>query len=120
MKNLSETEKVQLAKAIGDDLIRTNGHKKFYTQKQIKAAADRNKHSIDWHCWAYCLYMDHASFDRYHHQIGEACDYQSMKSSMVSSITNHQSDTWFDFDWDMSWLELPDIDFGSFFDFFDV
>ena len=92
--------------------------KRFYSQREVEQANQRNHIALDVHCWLYCLYMDHTSFDRYHEKIGEACDYQSMKSSMVSAMTDHKSDSWFDIDWDMSWLELPDVDLGSFFDFF--
>lgn len=118
MRNLSDTEKAQIAKVVGDDLLQHHGQKKFYSQREIEKANRRHDLPIDVHCWLYCLYMDHNSFDAYHKEIGEACDYSSMKSSMVAAITDHKSDSWFDFDWDLSWLELPDIEFGSFFDFF--
>jgi len=64
--------------------------------------------------------MDHDSFDKYHESIGESCDYLGMKQSMISSMTDNASDTWFDFDFDLSWLELPDIDISSIFDLIDL
>lgn len=38
---------------------------------------------------------------------------------MVSGLTDGVSDSWTDFDFDLSWIELPDFDFSDFFDFFD-
>lgn len=73
--------------------------------------------SVDWHCWAMCVYSIAADFNAYHTSIGEICDYASMKSEMTSALTDGVSDSWFDAD--MSWLEWPDIDLSSIFDVFD-
>jgi hypothetical protein len=40
-----------------------------------------------------------------------------MKAEMLSSVSDATDTSWFDFD--LSWLEFPDIDF-SLFDFLDV
>ena len=119
-RTLTKEEKRALSIAIGNDLAKTHGKKKYYTQLQIKRSLDKNGYAIDWDCWAYSLYMDHGSFDRYHESIGEQCNYRTMKESMVYSLIDSASDSWFDFDFDLSWLELPDIDLSSIFDFFDV
>lgn len=66
-----------------------------------------------------CFYTDHVSFDSYHESIGESCNYTEMKAEMVSALTDGASDSWTDFDFDLSWIELPDFDFSDFFDFFD-
>ena len=116
---MTEAEKKQIAIAVGEDLVKSNGKKKYYSQRQIRASLDKRKFDIDVHCWAYSLYMDHDSFDKYHKSIGEACDYSDMKESMLSAATNHASDAWFDFDIDLSWIELPDFDFLDLFDFID-
>lgn len=116
---LTESEKKKLAQVVGADLTKKHGKKKYYRQKQIKDALERNDYGIDIHCWAYCFFMDHSSFDDYHESINESCDYASMKESMISSVTDHASDSWLDFDFDLSWLELPDIDLSSIFDFID-
>ncbi len=42
--------------------------------------------------------MSHGDFDGYHCSIGDNCDYLSMQESMVSAVTEHASDSWFDFD----------------------
>lgn len=104
---------------MGKDLTKQYGKQKFYTQKQVKSSLDRSRYDIDVHCWAYCLFLDHGSFDDYHQSIGEQCDYLAMKESMVPAVTDHQSDSWLDFDFDLSWLEWPDIELPSIFDFLD-
>ena len=66
-----------------------------------------------------CLYASPGYFNRYHESIGEVCDYTSMKGEMAHAITDGASDSWFDFDFDLSWLEWPDFDVPSIFDIFD-
>lgn len=119
MRTLTEKEKQQIAAVIGKDLVAIHGKKKYYTQPQIKRALERNAYLVDVHCWAYCLFLSHDAFDTYHASIGEICDFISMKTSMLASATDHVSDSWLDFDWDLSWLELPDFDLTSIFDIFD-
>ena len=118
-KALTELEKKKLAQVVGNDLSRKHGKKKFYRQRQVERVLDRHGYLVDVHCWAYCFFMDHASFDSYHRSIDESCDYLAMKESMVTSVTDHASDSWLDFDFDLSWLELPDVDLSSIFDFID-
>ena len=118
-RTLTGAEKKELSIKIGNDLAATHGKKKFYTQKQVRRSLDKHDYGLDIHCWAYCLFMDHQSFDLYHESINEACDYISMKESMVASVTDHASDSWLDFDFDLSWLEFPDIDLSDIFDFLD-
>lgn len=120
MRNLIEDEKKKIAKVIGEDLVKTHGKRKYYSQKQIHTSLQRRHYHLDVHCWAYCLYMDHGTFDTYHLSIGEVCNYLDMKGSMLSAVTDHVSDSWFDFDFDLSWLELPDFDFSDLFDFLDL
>lgn len=116
----SPEEKKAIAVVIGNDLAVRRGKKSFYSQSEIKQSLKRHRYDIDWHCWAYCLYMDHTSFDSYHRSINESCDYLAMKESMVSSVTDSASDSWLDFDFDLSWLEFPDVDLSSIFDFIDL
>ena len=119
MATLTETEKKQLGRMVGNDLANSYGKKKYYSQKEIRSSLDRNAYAVDVHCLAYCLFMDHDSFDAYHESIGETCDYLAMKSSMLSAVTEHASDSWLDFDFDLSWFDWPDIDISSVFDLID-
>lgn len=120
LRTLSEAEKKELANKIGADLVKKHGKQKYYSQPQIRKSLDQYGYAIDIHCWAYVLFMNHQNFDAYHQQIGETCDFVAMKGSMLSSVTDHVSDTWLDFDFDLSWLELPDIDLSDIFSFLDI
>lgn len=114
---LSIEDKKLYGKEIGEILVKNHGQKKFYSSKQVKVAADQSMYAVDWYCWAMCLYMSRDDFNDYHESIGEVCNYTSMKSEMTSLLTNGASDVWFDVD--LSWLEWPDIELPSIFDFID-
>jgi hypothetical protein len=64
-----------------------------------------------------CLFASAADFNKYHASIGETCDYSAMKSEMAIALTDGASESWFDFD--LSWLEWPELDLSSIFSFFD-
>jgi len=113
--SLAPEDKKAYGKEVGEILIKNYGKKKYYTPAQVKKASEQSKY--DWHCWAMCLYTSPTDFDLYHKSIGETCNYAEMKSEMVAAMTDGASSSWFDID--MSWLEWPDIDFSSIFDFFD-
>lgn len=75
---------------------------------------------LDIDCWMYALYTSHADFDAHHRLTGELCDYGAMRSYMIVAITDGAASpaSWFSID--LSWLEWPDIDLSSIFEFFDV
>lgn len=119
LEKISKDQMRELEKKVGNDLLKKHGKKRFYTPAQVQSSCKDLNIAIDWHCWAMCFFTDRSAFELFHESIGENCDYTSMKSSMVSAITDGASDSWTDFDFDLSWIELPDIDFSDFFDFFD-
>jgi hypothetical protein len=87
--------------------------------QEVKQSNLRQKIDVDFACWSHAMFNSHTDFDNYHALIGEACDYVAMKSEMLSSVsTSSNAAAWFDFDFDLSWLEFPDIDL-SLFDFLD-
>lgn len=114
---LSPIDKKSYAKDVGKLLVRKHGKKKFYSPDQVKKASFESKYTIDWHCWAMCLYTSPSDFNSYHDSIGESCNYGAMKSEMAIALTDGASESWFDFD--LSWLEWPDFDLPSLFDIFD-
>jgi hypothetical protein len=114
---ISPRDKQQQAKLVGDDLIKHHGKRKFYSVQQVRDANERCNIPIDYACWSHSLFNTHFDFDRIHSGIGEACDYLAMKKEMLTSISISDSSSWFDFD--LSWLEFPDIDW-SIFDIFDL
>jgi hypothetical protein len=113
----SPPDKKAYGKEVGEILVRDHGKKSFYSIDQVKNALSQSAYGMDWSCWAFCLYTSASDFKAYHDSIGETCDYASMKSEMTSAITGGASDSWFDLD--LSWLEWPDIELSSIFDFLD-
>ncbi len=114
--SIAPTDKRRQAQLIGDDLVRHHGKRNFYSVQQVREANRRNKIDIDVACWSHALFNTHADFDRLHAGSRDACDYAAMKAEMLHSVANDGSSSWFDFD--LSWLEFPDLDI-SIFDFFD-
>ncbi len=112
---LADQDKQLYVKEVGEYLVRHHGQQNVYTPEQVKQASDKSRFGVDWACWAMTVFSSHDAFDDYHARIGETCDYAAMKSDMVSLMTDGASDAWFDID--LSWLEWPDIDLGSIFDF---
>ena len=113
---ISPSDKRKQAKLVGDDLLRHHGKRNFYSVQQVRAANERCKIQPDYVCWSHALFNTHHDFDQLHASLGEACDYLGMKREMLESLSSSDSSTWFNFD--LSWLEFPDIDL-SIFDFFD-
>lgn len=113
---LSTSAKRAQVKLVGNDLLRHYGKKRYYTVQEIKDSNRRQNVSLDYSCWSYAAFSSHDDFDTYHRSIGETCDYASMKSDMLSSVSDSSDTSWFDID--LSWLEFPDIDW-SIFDFID-
>ena len=107
------------ARRVGDELVRRHGKRRFYRVDQVRDANARCGIPLDFVCWSHALFNTHEDFDRLHRGAGEACDYASMKQAMLESLAvDDAASGWFDFDFDLSWLEFPDIDW-SLFDFFD-
>jgi len=117
--SLSPQDKKAYAKGVGNILVKKYGKQKYYSPHRVKMASRNSKYDIDWHCWAMCLYTSPSDFKSYHDSIGETCDYVAMKTEMASAITDGASESWFDFDFDLSWLEWPDFDLPSIFDILD-
>ena len=114
---ISPADKKLQSKIVGDDLVRHYGKRKFYSVQQVRSANERCNIPLDFACWSHALYGTHFDFDRIHAGAGQACDYLAMKRDMLESVAIPDSG-WFDFDFDLSWLDFPDIDW-SIFDFLD-
>ena len=63
------------------------------------------------------MYSSPSDFTAIHEAAGEECDYASMKTEVLSDLSGDGS--FLDIDIDLSWLEWPDIDISSVFDWFD-
>jgi len=113
---IAPEDKRRQAQLVGDDLLRHYGKRNFYSVQQVRDANRRSKIKIDLECWSHALFNTHSDFDQLHAASGEACDYAAMKAEMLRSMATDSSSSWFDFD--LSWLDFPDLDI-SLFDFFD-
>lgn len=113
---ISPLDKRAQAKRVGDDLVHNYGKRNFYSVEQVRSANRRSGVGVDVACWSHALFNTHSDFDRLHSATEEVCDYVAMKKEMLESVSNGSDSGWFDFD--LSWLEFPDIDF-SIFDLFD-
>ena len=114
---ISPSDRRRQVRLVGSDLLKNYGRKQFYSIEQVKAANRRQAIPLDVSCWSYAAFSSNEDFTAYHRALGEACDYVSMKSEMLASVSDASDTSWFNFD--LSWLEFPDIDF-SLFDFFDT
>lgn len=106
---------------VGRDLVKNHGKKNFYTVQEVKNANRRQRIDYDVACWSHAFFNSHADFDEYHARIGETCDYVAMKREMLSSVSMPADSASLldgDFDFDLSWLEFPDLEW-SIFDLFD-
>lgn len=109
---ISPANKCRQAKLVGDDLVRHHGKRKFYSVSEVRAANQRCRIEPDVACWSHALFNTHHDFDLLHAAAGEACDYLAMKKAMLESVSSPGTSGWFDFD--LSWLEFPDIDLSIF------
>lgn len=114
---ISPADRRRQVRLVGNDLLKNNGRKPFYTEQAVKNANRRQGINYDVACWSHATFNSHAAFDAHHTSIGETCDYVSMKGEMLASVSDATDTSWFDIE--LSWLEFPDIDF-SFFDFFNL
>ena len=115
---LSPADKQRQVKVVGEDLMKHHGKRRFYSTAQVRAANERCGIHIDYVCWSYAVFGTHYDFDRLHAGVGGACDYLAMKRDMLESVATDATSGWFDFDFDLSWIDFPDIDW-SIFDVFD-
>jgi hypothetical protein len=120
---ISPSDRRRQVSIVGNDLVRHYGKKENYSIQEVRNANRRQGINVDVVCWSHAVFNSHTDFDQYHETLGETCDYVSMKSDMLSSVSNASSTSdasiaadSSSFDVDSSWLSFPDIDF-SFFDF---
>jgi hypothetical protein len=103
--------------AVGKDLVEHHGKRKYYSPSDIRRSAERCGFPLDIHCWAYCFFASPEDFRSLHESTGEVCDYESMRAELLTDIASGGSFAWPDIS--LSWLEWPDINLSSAFDWFD-
>lgn len=114
---LKPEDKKKYISDVGQRLVRAHGKKQYYQPGQIKKASHDGGHQPDILCWAYCMFSSPADFASIHEAAGEVCDYVSMKAELLSELSG--SGSFLGIDIDLSWLDWPDIDLSSVFDWFD-
>jgi hypothetical protein len=116
--HLEPKDKKAFIGAVGEELVRRHGKRKFYEPSAIRRAAESCGFPIDIHCWAYCIFSTPEDFQAIHDAAGEVCDYAAMKAEVLADLAG--DGVFSPFDLDLSWLEWPDIDLSSIFDWFDI
>lgn len=79
---------------LGVQLRRRYGRERYYTPEQVRTTAVFSSLGVDHLCFALAMYCDRTSFDAYHHERGEACDYDAMRADIGASYFG--GDTTFD------------------------
>lgn len=115
--HLEPQDKKVFIGAVGEELVRAHGKRKYYEPAQVRRAADSRGYLVDVHCWAYCIFVTPQDFKALHDAAGEVCDYAVMKAQVLTELFGGGTFSWLDMD--LSWLEWPDIDLSSLFDWFD-
>jgi hypothetical protein len=115
--HLRPEDKKAFVGAIGEELVRRHGKRKYYKPSEIRRAAESRNYPVDIHCWAYSVFSTPEDFKAIHDAAGEACDYSAMKAEVLADLSTGGIFSWIDID--LSWLEWPDIDLSSIFDWFD-
>lgn len=115
--HLKPDDKRAFIGAVGEELMRKHGKRNYYKPADIGRAADLCGYAADIHCWAYCIFSTPGDFAALHAAAGEVCDYAAMKAEVLADLAGGASFSLLDVD--LSWLEWPDIDLSSLFDWVD-
>jgi hypothetical protein len=115
--HLEPEDKKAYIGAVGEELVRRHGKQKYYRPTQIRDASRARGYQPDIVCWAYCIFSTPSDFQAIHDAAGEACDYAAMRAEVLADLATGGTFAWMDVG--LSWLEWPDIDLSSIFDWFD-
>lgn len=116
--HLKPRDKKSLISAVGRDLVRKRGKRNYYALSDIRDSVKSSGYPVDVACWAYCVYGSPTDFTTFHEAAGEVCSYFAMRAEILPDLASGMSFSWSDLD--LSWLEWPDIDLSSMFDWFDA
>jgi hypothetical protein len=115
---LPPRDKKTQGRRVGNDLVKHHGKRRFYTVQEVRDANRRCDIPLDFGCWSHAMFNTRHDFDHLHDSAGGPCDYEGMKRDMLESVSAGDGGDWFSFDFDLSWIEFPDIHW-SIFDIFD-
>ncbi|WP_028115201.1 DUF6559 family protein [Ferrimonas senticii] len=85
------------ARKLPQDLKAQYGWKNHYTKLEVDSAIKRKRlgsssTATTTHCFAYAMYCTKEEFDRIHQELGETCNYGSMRSDISALLFNGASD----------------------------
>jgi hypothetical protein len=115
--HLKPADKKVFIGRVGEKLVKDHGKKKYYKPREVRSAATSLDFPLDIHCWAYCIFTTPGDFKAIHDAAGETCDYATMKAEVLADLAAGGTFSWLDIG--LSWLEWPDIDLSSLFEWFD-
>jgi len=73
---------------LGPKLRATWGRKEHYTPEEVVVTATTYHLSNSFLCYGLAMYCDRESFDRYHHEQGDAaCSYVRLRNELNSNVT---------------------------------
>jgi hypothetical protein len=114
---LKPDDKKQFISDVGQDLVRRHGKQKYYPPDEVRQSRQSAGYPLDIECWAMVIFTTPEDFEFIHQAVGDACDYAAMKTEVLTDLAGTSS-FWLP-DVSLSWLEWPDIDLSSLFDWFD-
>ena len=74
------------AKKLGPLLSKRYGKRKYYTAKQVRKTVDDSRFDPVLICYAYATYLTRKEFRRVHEEMGEECDYDSMRGEVCDKF----------------------------------
>jgi len=61
------------------------GKRQFSTPQQVKKAAENAGLNTAFSCYAATIFSSRESFNQFHREIGEACDYDAMRAHVANT-----------------------------------
>src|SRR4030095_13187153 len=95
---LKPGDRKALISAVGMDLVRQHGERKYYKPADIRRSAEKAGYSVDFHCGAYCIYSSPEDFKAVHDAVEETCDYAAMKAEVLADLAGGASFSWLHID----------------------
>lgn len=110
-----EAKKAYLNK-VGKKLVERHGKKKYYSRKEVEGVIKLTPDAVNLAFLAYGVFTNQETFQHIHQETEKGYSYEEMRRDALSALTD--SGSYLDIDLDLSWLDWPDIDLGSVFDWF--
>jgi len=70
---------------LGKDLVKNYGKRKKYSSGQVVKAVKKGNYNWLYVCYAHAMYTSFKSFQQWHREQGETCDYHAMKEEVAKN-----------------------------------